>query len=77
MSGLWQLSALCGLDRAGDATKWRKEFEKLRMIVLDCGLTEELSYLLYLSAPKQSKTRESRIEKCMPLIFDGMGLNDQ
>ena len=34
-------------------------------------------YLLYFSAPKQSKTREARIEKCIPLIFDGMGLNDQ
>jgi uncharacterized protein YdeI (YjbR/CyaY-like superfamily) len=34
-------------------------------------------YLLYFSGPKQSKTRESRIEKCIPLIFDGLGLNDQ
>jgi uncharacterized protein YdeI (YjbR/CyaY-like superfamily) len=34
-------------------------------------------YLLYFSAPKQSKTREARIEKCMPLIFDGLGLNDE
>lgn len=33
-------------------------------------------YLLYFSAPKQSKTRESRIEKCIPMIFDGKGLND-
>jgi uncharacterized protein YdeI (YjbR/CyaY-like superfamily) len=33
-------------------------------------------YLLYFSAPKQSKTRESRIEKSMDRIFDGMGLND-
>ncbi|HTV41918.1 MAG TPA: YdeI/OmpD-associated family protein [Candidatus Sulfotelmatobacter sp.] len=33
-------------------------------------------YLLYFSAAKQSKTRESRIEKCMDLIFDGKGLND-
>jgi uncharacterized protein YdeI (YjbR/CyaY-like superfamily) len=33
-------------------------------------------YLLHFSAPKQSETRESRIEKCVPLIFDGMGLND-
>src|SRR5438874_7988994 len=24
------------------AKKWREEFEKLRMIILDCGLTEEL-----------------------------------
>jgi uncharacterized protein YdeI (YjbR/CyaY-like superfamily) len=33
-------------------------------------------YILYFSAAKQSKTRESRIEKCMPQIFDGKGLND-
>ena len=34
------------------------------------------AYLLHFSAPKQSKTRESRIEKCMPQILDGKGLND-
>jgi uncharacterized protein YdeI (YjbR/CyaY-like superfamily) len=34
-------------------------------------------YLLYFSAPKQSQTRESRIEKCIPLIFDGIGLHDE
>jgi uncharacterized protein YdeI (YjbR/CyaY-like superfamily) len=34
------------------------------------------AYLLHFSSPKQSKTRESRIEKCMPLILDGKGLND-
>jgi uncharacterized protein YdeI (YjbR/CyaY-like superfamily) len=28
----------------GKAKKWREEFEKLRMIVLDCGLTEELKW---------------------------------
>jgi uncharacterized protein YdeI (YjbR/CyaY-like superfamily) len=33
-------------------------------------------YLLYFSAAKQSQTRESRIEKCMPQILDGKGLND-
>lgn len=33
-------------------------------------------YLLHFSAPKQSKTRESRIEKCMPQILEGKGLND-
>ncbi len=33
-------------------------------------------YLLHFSAAKQSQTRESRIEKCIPLIFDGIGLND-
>ena len=33
-------------------------------------------YLLYFSAAKQSKTRASRVEKCIPQIFDGKGLND-
>lgn len=33
-------------------------------------------YLLYFSAPKQPKTREARIEKCIPQIFRGKGLND-
>lgn len=34
-------------------------------------------YLLHFSQPKQSKTRESRIEKCTPDILKGKGLNDQ
>jgi len=33
-------------------------------------------YLLYFSAPKQSKTRESRVEKCVQQILNGKGLND-
>jgi len=33
-------------------------------------------YLLHFSAPKQSKTREARVEKCMPRILNGQGLND-
>jgi uncharacterized protein YdeI (YjbR/CyaY-like superfamily) len=34
------------------------------------------AYIFYFSAPKQSKTRESRIEKSMPQILKGKGLND-
>ncbi len=34
------------------------------------------AYLLYFSAPKQSKTRESRVEKCIQQILNGRGLND-
>jgi uncharacterized protein YdeI (YjbR/CyaY-like superfamily) len=34
------------------------------------------AYILYFSAPKQSKTRESRIEKCMQQILKGQGLDD-
>jgi uncharacterized protein YdeI (YjbR/CyaY-like superfamily) len=33
-------------------------------------------YIFYFSQPKQSKTRESRIEKYMPQILDGKGLDD-
>ena len=33
-------------------------------------------YLLYFSAPKQSKTRETRIEKYLQQILDGKGLDD-
>jgi uncharacterized protein YdeI (YjbR/CyaY-like superfamily) len=33
-------------------------------------------WLLYFSAPKLSKTRESRVEKSMKLILSGKGIND-
>lgn len=35
------------------------------------------AYILYFSAPKQSKTRESRVEKFRKQILNGKGLNDQ
>lgn len=35
------------------------------------------AYLLYFAAPKQSKTRESRIEKYMKQILHGKGLDDR
>lgn len=34
-------------------------------------------YLLHFSAPKQSKTREARVEKCTERILKGKGLNDE
>jgi uncharacterized protein YdeI (YjbR/CyaY-like superfamily) len=34
------------------------------------------AYVFYFTAPKQSKTRTSRIEKSMPQILQGKGLND-
>jgi uncharacterized protein YdeI (YjbR/CyaY-like superfamily) len=33
-------------------------------------------YILHFSQPKQSKTREARVEKCMQQILNGKGLND-
>ncbi len=35
------------------------------------------AYILYFYAPKQSKTRVSRVEKYMQQILNGKGLNDQ
>jgi len=34
------------------------------------------AYILYFSAPKQSKTREARVEKCVQQILNGQGLDD-
>jgi len=33
-------------------------------------------YNMHFSAPKQSQTRQSRVEKAIPQIFNGKGLND-
>jgi uncharacterized protein YdeI (YjbR/CyaY-like superfamily) len=35
------------------------------------------AYNIYFSQPKQSKTRKARIEKCIPKIFEGKGLDDR
>ncbi len=42
------------------------------------GLTpgRQRAYLLHFSAPKQAKTRETRIEKCIPNILANKGLDD-
>lgn len=33
-------------------------------------------YIFHFSQPKQSKTREARVERCMQQIFNGKGLDD-
>jgi uncharacterized protein YdeI (YjbR/CyaY-like superfamily) len=33
-------------------------------------------YLLHFASAKQSRTREARVEKCIPQILDGLGLDD-
>jgi uncharacterized protein YdeI (YjbR/CyaY-like superfamily) len=35
------------------------------------------AYIFYFSQPKQSKTREARVEKCIQQILNGKGLNDE
>lgn len=43
------------------------------------GLTpgRQRAYILFFATPKQAKTRESRIEKNVDRIMDGIGLNDR
>ncbi|MEO8568447.1 MAG: DUF1801 domain-containing protein, partial [Ginsengibacter sp.] len=66
------------------AKKWQKEFEQLRMIILECGLTEELKWgnPCY-TYPATAGRRESNIvlmhgfkEYCALLFFKGALLHD-
>ncbi|OZG70162.1 hypothetical protein BTA51_27185 [Hahella sp. CCB-MM4] len=52
------------------------EMPALKSAFDDLTPGRQRAYLLHFSAPKQSKTRDSRVEKCMQQILDGKGLND-
>jgi uncharacterized protein YdeI (YjbR/CyaY-like superfamily) len=54
-----------------------EEFPALKTAFEALTPGRQRAYVLYFSAPKQSKTRESRVEKCMPQILDGKGINDE
>lgn len=56
-------------DKLNAMPALKKAFEKLTP-------GRRRGYLLFFSAPKQSKTREARIEKSIPQILQGKGLND-
>ena len=61
------------------AEEFQKKLDKVRGLktafhALTPG--RQRAYLLHFSAPKQSKTREARVEKCIPSILNGKGLND-
>jgi uncharacterized protein YdeI (YjbR/CyaY-like superfamily) len=61
------------------AEEFQKKLDKVRGLksafyALTPG--RQRGYLLHFSAPKLSKTREARVEKCIPLILNGKGLND-
>ena len=79
------------VERAGLKVNFKKntelifpeEFQKksdeipaLKTVFAELTPGRQRAYILYFSAPKQSKTRESRIEKCIPQILNGKGLND-
>jgi len=52
------------------------EFPALKTAFEELTPGRQRAYNLYFSEPKQSKTRESRVEKCMQQILNGKGLND-
>ncbi|MGZ3763147.1 MAG: YdeI/OmpD-associated family protein [Mucilaginibacter sp.] len=60
------------------ATKWQEEYEKLRTIALDCGLTEELKW----GCPCYTLNKQNIVlihgfkEYCAYLFFKGALLND-
>ena len=58
--------------------KWRKEFEKLRSIILDCGLTEEYKWMhpCYTFQNKNIVLIHGFKEYCAILFFKGVLLND-
>ncbi len=66
------------------ATKWQKEYEKLRTIVLDCGLTEELKWgcPCYTVPAPSGKEKKNVVlihgfkEYCALLFFKGVLLKD-
>jgi uncharacterized protein YdeI (YjbR/CyaY-like superfamily) len=60
------------------AKKWQKEFEKLRTIVLDCGLTEELKWgqPCYTFEKKNIVLIHGFREYCALLFFKGALLKD-
>jgi uncharacterized protein YdeI (YjbR/CyaY-like superfamily) len=60
------------------AKKWKKEFEKLREILLDCGLTEEMKWGVpcYTLQTKNIVLIHGFKEYCALLFFKGALLND-
>lgn len=56
-------------DKLNEMPRLKTAFEQLTP-------GRQRAYLLYFSSPKQSKTRLGRVEKSIPQILSGKGLND-
>lgn len=78
------------IERAGKKAAFEKQPEQMPEELIEAlkknaalksafeALTpgRQRGYILHFSEPKQSKTRESRIEKCVPMILAGKGIHD-
>ncbi len=60
----------------GEFEKKLKKTPALKTAFYKLTPGRQRAYLLHFAAPKQSQTREARIEKCIPQILKGKGLND-
>ncbi|HTF27280.1 MAG TPA: DUF1801 domain-containing protein, partial [Flavitalea sp.] len=60
------------------AGKWQEELEQLRILILDCGLTEELKWGVPCYTFQQSNIVLIHVfkEYCALLLFKGALLND-
>jgi uncharacterized protein YdeI (YjbR/CyaY-like superfamily) len=53
-----------------------KEMPALKMAFKSLTPGRQRAYLLHFASAKQSKTRASRVEKCIPHILNGKGIDD-
>lgn len=78
------------IEDSGQKVKFKKEIESIpeelkKIFTKDSKLKKafnsltpgrQRAYILYFSSAKQSLTRQSRIEKSIPRILEGKGIND-
>lgn len=71
-----ELKKTCEFEMADEFSSKLNEMPELKSAFEALTPGRQRAYLLHFSSAKQSKTRESRIEKCIPQILQGRGLND-
>ncbi len=71
-----QLKEVAQFEMAAEFKSILDEQPELKKAFEELTPGRQRAYLLHFSQPKQSKTRTSRVEKAIPKIMGGQGLND-
>lgn len=71
-----QLKEVAQFEMAAEFKSLLDEQPELKKAFEELTPGRQRAYLLHFSQPKQSKTRTSRVEKAIPKIMGGQGLND-
>jgi len=71
-----KLKKTADLTIPGEFQKKLDEFPALKAAFRALTPGRQRHYIFHFSQPKQSKTREARVEKCMKQILAGKGLDD-